>query len=264
MTRRRAAPAASAPPAAAGAGGAGGADPAAWWSGHDVALAVGCAWLLLVLLPVSNLLFEGPIVQAERLLYLPSVGSCLALGSACMAVARAARPALAARAPVLGSVLRALGPLLLVLFGLLTALRGLEWRDTDAFYAALLARDADHPTARCAWSELLLAQGRVDEAEEQARLAVQYTPGYGPALVALAEVRAARGDPAGAVELLGRALDAAPPDLRPGFLVRRAELLLFAGHPAAARREVAALLALVPDHPAGRELQAACDRAEGR
>jgi Tfp pilus assembly protein PilF len=93
------------------------------------------AWFLVTILPASNLFFASGLGKAERILYLPSVGLCLALG--CGVLALAARPQFQTRVlPVaLSAVLLALGAR--------TFRRNQDWRDTFTLAKASLA-DSPH------------------------------------------------------------------------------------------------------------------------
>ncbi|MDQ3696911.1 MAG: glycosyltransferase family 39 protein [Gemmatimonadota bacterium] len=72
----------------------------AWRSAPELAFSL--LWVPIVLAPVSNVFFPSGVSLAERTLYLPSVGACLALGWAMQhAAARARRPALALAAVAL-------------------------------------------------------------------------------------------------------------------------------------------------------------------
>src|SRR5213075_1287218 len=75
---------------------------------RDAPLFVAIGWFFVTLLPVSNLLFAIGVGKAERILYLPSAGFCLAIGAVtARAVSRVKRPLLvfAAFAPALALLL---------------------------------------------------------------------------------------------------------------------------------------------------------------
>jgi tetratricopeptide (TPR) repeat protein len=57
---------------------------------------------------------------------------------------------------------------------------------------------------------LYFNSGRLDDAEREYQITLQRAPGYGPAQAGLAYVRAARGDDAGAIELMAKAVEASP------------------------------------------------------
>ncbi len=104
----------------------------------------GLAWFLLALAPVSNLVAPIGTIRAERMLYLPSVGTCLVAAEALgllMAVRRRWAIALAA--------------LLLATLGMAAARRNLVWRNQETLVTATVA---DAP--RSARAHYLLAEYR--------------------------------------------------------------------------------------------------------
>ncbi len=106
-----------------------GAGWAAWRTRRTApGVALGLAWLLLTLVPVSNVLVPTEIVLAERTLFLPSWGVMLALAGG---FALLPRP----------QVARALLAAVLVLGAARSLARSDTWRDADHWYAAL-QRDA--------------------------------------------------------------------------------------------------------------------------
>ena len=126
------------------------------------AMALGLAWFLVALAPVSNLI---PMMQwmAVRFLYVPMAGAGLALGAglelahACLA-ARGRMPKSVLLRPAAGAAL------LLAVLAIVSLHQIPHWRDE----ATLMARDWDagNRTERSRWEKAgaLLKQGRVDEA----------------------------------------------------------------------------------------------------
>ncbi|MBI3271185.1 MAG: tetratricopeptide repeat protein [Planctomycetes bacterium] len=223
----------------------------------------GVGWFLLGLLPMSNLLFEIGIWKAERLLYWPSVGACLALGACAGMLAKSATTpgTTAGSAPRVG-VARVLWrlavPAILVAFLFLTVLRNRDWRNSLSFAADRVEKDPDDPASRTFLAHALLKVGRVDEAEEEARAAASLDPEGAAPLTAAGEVRAARGDTEGAVKLFAEAMarEHAGPD--PFLHCRAACYLLSLGRPDDARRALAPVLAKFPGHEEARRILASC------
>jgi Flp pilus assembly protein TadD len=125
-------------------------------------LALGVLWIASALLPVANVLFFGPVLVAERTLYLPSVGLAIACGWLLGEFHRL-RPR---HAKVLVTVLVVAG-------AARTATRVPDWDSTDSVMIALIE---DHPESGRGWLALgqrLLAQGR----ESEARRAFSYAVG---------------------------------------------------------------------------------------
>ena len=126
------------------------------------ALAFGLAWVVLSLLPVSNILIPTGILLAERTLLLPSAGVMLAAGAVAAAVwgrLGAARPALRwAAAGGLG--------LLLVVGVVRSSERQRVWRDTPSVVQQLVV---DAPLNYYGWlmyGAYLRTQGRTLEARD--------------------------------------------------------------------------------------------------
>lgn len=103
-------------------------------------LVFGVAWLLLSLLPVSGLpAFIQPALMAERYLYLPSVGFCLACGGVVALLGRQSWFPQRQRLLALG------GGALLAGYGLLAAWHGRHWHDEEQFYRRMIADAPAHP-----------------------------------------------------------------------------------------------------------------------
>ncbi|HKJ01931.1 MAG TPA: hypothetical protein VJ997_05730 [Longimicrobiales bacterium] len=127
--------------------------------------ALGFAWFLLTILPVSHFLFPAGILLGERTLYLPSVGGALASGAVLEALAR--------RSPRSSRTLAAAVALVVVLLGVRTWVRNPDWRDNEAVIHGL---ERDHPesyvVARIRGHEAMTAGDEPDAARwfEQAVL----------------------------------------------------------------------------------------------
>jgi len=224
-------------------------DPRALAGALVVAGAAGVAWLarcrrpalafaallfLLPLLPVANLFVPIGTILAERLLYLPSAGVCLAAG---IGAARLLGGAPAGRrravAAALGIVVAALAAR--------SAWRFRDWRDDRTVFAAALvlypdnvraqfnygaaserarddaAAEAAYRRAVAVWPRfsdarynlagLLGRSGRWREAAEEYRAALAEQPGNVTYLVNAGHAAAQAGDPRAAVDLLERAVD---------------------------------------------------------
>ncbi len=162
---------------------------------------LGLGWLALALLPASNLLFPTGIVLAERTLFLPSIGLCLAAGAVVEAVqhvrAWGRRPA-ALGAGMLWA---------LVLLGVVrSAARLPVWADNSVLFATTV-RDA--PRSYWAWRNYagdLVLQGRGIEALAAYRRSLQLFRGDPTVYDDLAGVDRRRGRCDLAVLLMTQAL----------------------------------------------------------
>jgi tetratricopeptide (TPR) repeat protein len=164
--------------------GAGGAAATAAWLGALLVGArlllrrpvagLGVLWIFAALLPVLNLLAPVGVLMAERLLYLPSAGFCLAAGdllSGALAPAQAGRRA--RRATVVLSGLT----LLLSALGMMTLRRNAEWRDGVSLWEAERAKAPDHPVVNNNLAVAYAGRGDHARALERAGAAVAAAPG---------------------------------------------------------------------------------------
>lgn len=137
---------------------------------RDRTAALGLGWTLAALLPVLNLVAIPGFVVAERYLYLPSAGFCLAL-------AALAAPCLGPGAPHrIRVALSAALAVLLVLFAGVIQLRALEWRDPLGIFEALAASNPRSFFVQAKLGLEYLERGRPVEAAAALARAVQLEP----------------------------------------------------------------------------------------
>jgi len=142
--------------------------PAAAWIAYryrNRAVALGCAWIFVTLLPA--LAFPLVTYMADRYLYLPSLGFCWVLAVAIEAAARrVAEPR--RRVPAMS----ALCAVLLLLFVGRSVQNLPTWRDSDSLWTYAMTRCNDF---RCYTNlaEVRIGQGRLDEAERLLKIAAQ-------------------------------------------------------------------------------------------
>ncbi len=163
---------------------------------------MGLAWLALAWLPVSNLLPISGFVVAERYLYLPSAGFCLALAGAAARV-------FDGEARWRKTLVAACGGLLLML-GCLSAVQAELWRDPRTFYEGLVRRNPASPLAYNNLGEVYLMSGEDGRAEEAFRAALRLHPADAAALSNLGLVAQRRGNTQEARRLYREALAVRP------------------------------------------------------
>jgi tetratricopeptide (TPR) repeat protein len=177
----------------------------AWWSARRVpAAALGIALFFVSLLPVSNILFGIGTVMAERLLYVPSAGLCLAAGALIERAARAALPAASPRRLLATACLLAAIPA--APFALRCWTRTADWRDQRTLFETTVRTS---PRSALAWLGLGNAyedEGLFREAEAAYRRAVEIAPALAVGRFNLGNMLRRLGRPAEAILEFERAL----------------------------------------------------------
>jgi len=127
------------------------------WSRRPT-IAFGACFMILTLLPVSNLVTTTGIVLAERTLYLPSMGLVLAL---------AAAGTMLSRTPMLVRLAAATAVLILLGTGALwSARRQPVWYDNERLLRQTLVDAPNNYRVYWLWSRHLRTLDRVDEAAD--------------------------------------------------------------------------------------------------
>lgn len=150
----------------------------------------GVGWLVLTLLPVSNVV---PLysVLAERYLYLSSIGFCIALVMAAVTAAdrlRGTVPTVTSR-----PALAALAALLALLYGARTALRNRDYRDDLTLFSATVATTPESFLFRYMLGTFYLEKGQYDQARKLFTEAIRRKPDLAPAYGSLGELYEAIG-----------------------------------------------------------------------
>ncbi|MBI3268328.1 MAG: hypothetical protein HYZ53_04850 [Planctomycetes bacterium] len=213
-------------------------------------VAASAAWTAIALLPASNLLLPIGVLQADRLLYLPSVGIAWLLGDLAARAwsgpgpspAAAPPPGLAGPARLVYAARVFVVALCAASFGA-TAARNEAWQTRADLYADCLLQEPENPWTHAAASRLLLEEGRMVAAEAAATRALELLPSYPLALEARGLARMGRGLTAEALEDLTRARFAAPTARR---IMNRGVLLATAGRAVEAETELRAAAAAAP------------------
>jgi Tfp pilus assembly protein PilF len=165
-------------------------------------VALGVLWFVVVVLPVSNLLFPTGVLLAERTLYLPSVGLALV-------VAGVTPLALSLRRPLRRWVMPAALAGMLALF-----LRTLERNPTwGSSFEVARTLSQEHPESWRAFRARALAlegRGEMTEAADQWDKAVKLTPFNYTLLVEAGEFHGREGDESRGDTYLRRAIELEP------------------------------------------------------
>jgi tetratricopeptide (TPR) repeat protein len=174
----------------------------AWRERARPYLAVGWAWYLATLLPVSGIVQAGDQLLADRYTYVPLIGVFMAVAWGARDLARTSATAQLAVSVAGGAALVGWAALAFVQVG--------TWRDSISLTRHALAVTRDNHVAHNVLGTALLEEGRLEEAIAEFRAGVAIAPGYADLHSALGRALARRGDPAGAVPEFQQALRLRP------------------------------------------------------
>jgi Flp pilus assembly protein TadD len=208
-------------------------------------------FFLVPLAATANLLVVIGTIKAERLLYLPSVGWCLAAG---WLVARLA----ARRRPV------TLGMLVVVLCLCVgrTWVRNEDWRDEATAHAAAVRTAPDSAKTHYNWARDLIGQRRLDEAIHHLRRSLAIYPDWAPSQANLAGALALTGKVAEATVHLAVAARLDPTSA--AVRINLAQVLMQQGRADEAIEQLEAARRLDPRSPVVSRLLAAIHLQRGR
>jgi tetratricopeptide (TPR) repeat protein len=159
---------------------------------------VAAAWFLIAILPVSNLLLPIGVLLAERLLFLPSVAVALAGAHAAVLAARtldARRLRIAA----------AVATVVLAAAGVRSFVRNPDWKDTSAYWNALVRDHPESYKAQRAVAQVMERRGDGAGARRYTELAYTTWPHDPELLTEVALVRMRDSEFDAVVPLLERA-----------------------------------------------------------
>ena len=131
-------------------------------------LVFSIGWFLITILPASNLFFAAGLGKAERILYLPSVGLCFAVG--CGILALDAWPQLRVAA------LRVALPVVLLALGARTIRRNQDWRDNLTLAQSSLAVSPHSPLMNDLVAADLVTRGAAQQAVPLIEEAIRQSP----------------------------------------------------------------------------------------
>jgi Flp pilus assembly protein TadD len=177
----------------------------AWSRTRDRPLALGLALMTIPFLLIANLFFLIATIMAERWLYLPSAGFCLAAAAVLVRVANA--PAAAPNAWRRVAVPLAV---LVALLGVRTWVRNPVWRSPMTFFSRLVETAPDSSLAHTGYGDALAAAGRYAEAFAEYERALAIAPSNWRAEYNRGNARLATGDVAGAIAGYERTLALQP------------------------------------------------------
>jgi Flp pilus assembly protein TadD len=138
------------------------------------ALCFGVVFLGIAILPVSNLIFPIGTIMAERIVYLPSLGFCLAFGAAMEAGLLWAGSRSRAAAGLMLGLFVVVG----ALYATKTVLRNRVWRDEAVFAETTLRDVPDSSKMHKMFGTSLVRKGRYDEAIHEYEKALRIYPDY--------------------------------------------------------------------------------------
>jgi Flp pilus assembly protein TadD len=148
-------------------------------------VAWGLATYLVILLPVSNVLFPVGVAKAERLLYAPSAGFLAALG----AVGAAATTAPSRRR--IGTALLAIAALALFVRA---QARSRDWRDNCTLAAATIGTAPDSAVFATMHGRCLLDAGQAEEARRVLSAVLADDPSFPTAHLVLGDLEEREGN----------------------------------------------------------------------
>ncbi len=164
-----------------------------------------CAWFVIAISPVSNLVVRADVLLAERTLFLPSFGAALAVAWVTRAVLeRPAGTPAARRVAIAGAVVVG------VLLSARTVTRNPTWFDTITVFETL---NEEHPESWMTWRIRAIgldSRGESDRAAEAWETALSIAPDHYQLLVDAAEFFERTGQPERSERLLDRAVELLP------------------------------------------------------
>jgi tetratricopeptide (TPR) repeat protein len=200
-------------------------------------IAFGAAFFLTALVVTSNLVIAIGTIKAERLVYLPSFGWCLAVG---WWLRRAIGNRLGTSAVAVAAGL--------ALLAARTVVRNDDWRDNFTLFTRTVESAPASVRANANAGAMYGAAGQIDLAERYYARAVEIRPEFVPAVIGLGGVAEARGDLGGALARYLEAVRLDPSARHPAL--RAADLLARSGEGDRAIEILRHALVTAPNDPA--------------
>src|SRR5262249_41133092 len=146
---------------------------------------------LVLLAPVSGLAQSGPQLVAPRYSYLPGFGLSLLAGAGACLYVRAAASGRIRRGAVLFAAVASI--VCIAALGTLSWRQTRIWHDSETLWAYVTVLDPSVPIAPPNLAALFDEQGRLEEAEREARTTLRLRPDWGDAYATLGAILAHRG-----------------------------------------------------------------------
>ncbi len=183
--------------------------------------AAGLAWTFLPLLPVMHFIPVG-VLLAERLLYLPSVGFCLAAAAGAGAwLERAGRSGPRGGRWSGATLPAAVALLALVLLTARTVVRTVDWRSSVDYWTSELEKAPREPVVNNNLAVALMARREYPKAIERLRVVQEVHPRYWRAHINLGICLGELGEKTSARAAFQQAMALAPESADPRFYMAR-------------------------------------------
>lgn len=161
----------------------------------------GLLFILIALLPVSNILFTSGVIFGERLTYFPLFGFCLIIAGLCQRYCLRSQP----RSVYISPLFTFVTLLVLLTYSIIVVERDREWQNENTFTAALVMNSPRSALAHGLRFLHLNTKGEINEAEKHLIQALQIYPSYYDAWDSYGDFLVARKQYARAAEAYARA-----------------------------------------------------------
>jgi Flp pilus assembly protein TadD len=187
----------------------------AWlWARRAPLEGAGALWTFVALTPVLQIVPVG-VLLAERLLYLPSAGACLAAGVALARLLPSTPTATPTASSSWGRPATVLAAAVIAVLAARTVVRTLDWRSSVALWESELAKAPRDVVVNNNLAIAYTVRGEHAKAAERLEVALAVHPRYWRAWVNLGIARRGLGDRAGARAAFQRAIELAPTETAP-------------------------------------------------
>ena len=167
-------------------------------------IALSVAWFFIAILPVLNLIPSGNIF-AERYLYLPSLGFCMAIGVLFSRILQVTLIRKASNARILTGIILFL---LFFTYGSLTFERSKFWQNDHTLWLNTAEASPLSSRAHLNLANVYLSENSLDKAWDEAKFTLKLSPGNKNALVTLGLVLFKKGKPEDAINKFEEAIRA--------------------------------------------------------